>query len=239
MRSPRATPPQTPQPALLVTPLPDGVTSPQGLAASRRASPPPDALPSGRQPCRGSARLPGPLGDLGAHLPATCLFSDPSAPQDLLGAAPSLGLPQPIPNVPPYQCFPHLPLTGVSTGSDQTVLGVTSEGPGTQPSRVRSTHIGPEPRPASCPQHRHAENPQKSPPTQVWKPRPPATLRPKAPRARPAYYQKGHGQEVHEPVPSPGWPSPTPAPQAVGTGQKPLLCFWEQVSGPLHTQSAN
>ena len=85
VRSPRATPPQTPQPALLVTPLPDGVTSPQGLATSRRASPPPDALPSGRQPRRGSARLPGPLGDLGAHLPATCLFSDPSAPQDLLG----------------------------------------------------------------------------------------------------------------------------------------------------------
>ncbi|MXQ87437.1 hypothetical protein E5288_WYG000078 [Bos mutus] len=60
-----------------------------------------------------------------------------------------------------------LEATRVSTGSDQTVLGVTSEGPGTQSSRVRSTHIGPEPRPASCPQHRHAENPQKSPPTQV------------------------------------------------------------------------
>lgn len=130
-------------------------------------------------------------------------------------------------------------LTGVSTGMDQTVLGVMSEGPGTQPSRVRSTHVGPELRPTSCPQHRHDENPQKSPPTQVWKPRPPATLHPKVPRARPAVYQKGCGRGAWEPVPSPGWPGPTPAPRAVGRGQKPLLCFWEQVSGPLHTQSAN
>lgn len=60
----------------------------------------------------------------------------------------------------PTSASSTFPLTGVSTSTDQTVLGVTSEGPGTQPSRVRSTHVGPEPRPASCPQHRHAESPR-------------------------------------------------------------------------------
>ncbi|KAI4573192.1 hypothetical protein MJG53_013030 [Ovis ammon polii x Ovis aries] len=87
---------------------------------------------------------------------------------------------------------------------DQTVLGVMSEGPGTQPSRVRSTHVGPELRPTSCPQHRHDENPQKSPPTQVWKPRPPATLHPKD--ASPKGYSK------------------TPRPAAGG----PLIPSWER-----------
>lgn len=94
---------------------------------------------------------------MGAHLPATWPFVGRLAFR--WPFVPWLGLPRPSHTHLPTSASSTFPLTGVSTSTDWTVLGITSEGPGTQPSHVRSTHVRPELRPAPCLQHHHAESP--------------------------------------------------------------------------------
>ena len=103
-------------PALLVTPCLVGAASPPPL----RPSPRPGALPSGRHPCCGSARLPGALGDMGAHLPATWPFVGRSAPWDPWG--PFLGLASPVP--PTRISLPVLPAPSPSQGSPPARTGL-------------------------------------------------------------------------------------------------------------------
>ena len=163
---------------------------------------------------------------MGAHLPATWPFVGQSAPWDPWGPFLCLASPCPSHTHLPTSASSTFPLIGVSTSMDWTVLGVTSGGPGAQPSHVRSTHVRPELRPASCPQHCHAESP--------GGPHQPGCGNP-GPQRRSLLRHRAHALPPIRRGVDERHGSPTAAPRAEGTGPKPLLCFWEQVSGPPET----